>query len=52
MGEPDPSVRRARYLSNPRLCVDCAGTPLAGHTRCGDCHTNRYLTTTIEGAPA
>lgn len=30
--------RHARYLANPRECVDCGGVPAAGMPRCGDCH--------------
>ncbi|KAB7752897.1 hypothetical protein [Mycolicibacterium mucogenicum] len=30
--------QNARYLAEPRQCVDCGGTPDAGRLRCTDCH--------------
>lgn len=50
MGEPDPTIRRARYMTNPRQCVDCAGEPDAGRTRCTTCH-NQLNNDTIGAQP-
>lgn len=30
----------ARYLADPRQCIDCAGRPAAGMPRCYSCHDN------------
>ena len=30
--------QNARYLADPRQCVDCGGHPAAGMPRCYSCH--------------
>lgn len=38
----------ARYLANPRQCIDCGGVPSAGRPRCADCHQD-YMRGQNEG---
>lgn len=33
-----PDEQNARYLANPRQCIQCAGPPAAGMPRCLTCH--------------
>ncbi|WP_396902763.1 hypothetical protein [Mycolicibacterium sp.] len=36
--QPSTPEQKARYLADPRQCVDCGGTPSAARPRCDDCH--------------
>ncbi|QDF19360.1 hypothetical protein SEA_CRACKLEWINK_74 [Mycobacterium phage Cracklewink] len=38
MVKPSTPEQKARYLANPRQCIDCGGKPSAGRPRCDDCH--------------
>ena len=35
---PNMTGQHARYLANPRQCIDCGAKPSAGRPRCARCH--------------
>jgi hypothetical protein len=50
MAQQSTPEQKARYLANPRQCVDCGGKPAAGMPRCYGCHP-LYLNRLAQGLP-